>query len=74
MMEKIREHKKMVTVIVILLVLVLGFGFYEYRSRKAAQEAAAELVLKGNVDLREVSLAFRNSDRISDIYGKKGTR
>lgn len=72
MMEKIREHKKTVAVIVILLVLVLGFGFYEYRSRKAAEEAATELVLKGNLDLREVSLAFRNSDRISDIYVEEG--
>lgn len=47
-------------------------GRYEYRSRKAAEEAAHQLVLYGNVDLREVSLAFKNSDRISDILVEEG--
>ena len=71
MMEKIRAHKKL-AVILLIAVLLLGAGFYAYRSRKAAEESAGQLVLKGNVDLREVSLAFRNSDRIAEIFVEEG--
>lgn len=72
MFEKCREHKKAFILIAALLILAVGFGCYEYRSRKAAEEAAHQLVLYGNVDLREVSLAFKNSDRISDILVEEG--
>jgi secretion protein len=72
MFEKCREHKKAFVLIAALLILAVGFGCYEYRSRKAAEEAAHQLVLYGNVDLREVSLAFKNSDRISDILVEEG--
>lgn len=74
MLEKIREHKKTVVLVAAVLVLALGFGFYQYRSHKAAEEAARQLVLNGNVDLREVSLAFKNSDRISDILVEEGDK
>ena len=72
MLDKIKEHKKASVLAVLLLVLILGFGLYQYRNHKAAEEAARQLVLYGNVDLREVSLAFKNSDRISDILVEEG--
>lgn len=72
MLDKIKEHKKASVLAALLLVLILGFGLYQYRNHKAAEEAARQLVLYGNVDLREVSLAFKNSDRISDILVEEG--
>jgi HlyD family secretion protein len=70
--EKLKENKKIVAAVVIVLAAILAFGGYEYHERKAAEEAAKTLTLRGNVDLREVSLAFRNSDRIAEIDVDEG--
>lgn len=72
-MEKIKGNKKLVIILAIILAL-LGFGFYMVREKSAERLAASELTLKGNVDLREVSLAFRNSDRISEMFVEEGDR
>lgn len=40
--------------------------------RHEAKLAAQTLTLNGNVDLREVSLAFKNSDRIAEILVEEG--
>ena len=71
MLEKIKSNKKII-VILLIVIVVLGFGSYMYREKSAEREAACRLTLKGNVDLREVSLAFRNSDRISEMYVEEG--
>ena len=71
MLEKIKSNKKII-VILLIVIVVLGFGSYMYREKSAEREAASQLTLKGNVDLREVSLAFRNSDRISEMYVEEG--
>ncbi|MEE3452597.1 efflux RND transporter periplasmic adaptor subunit [Dialister sp.] len=73
MMEKIKGNKKLVIILLIVLV-ILGAGFYMVREKSAERLAASELTLKGNVDLREVSLAFRNSDRISEMFVEEGDR
>lgn len=72
-MEKIKGNKKLVIILLIVLV-ILGAGFYMVREKSAERLAASELTLKGNVDLREVSLAFRNSDRISEMFVEEGDR
>jgi HlyD family secretion protein len=37
-------------------------------------EAARELVLYGNVDLRQVALAFNNNERIATVLVQEGDR
>ena len=67
MMETIQNHKREFGIGAIILAVLLIFSFYEYHEKKQAELAASQLELNGNVDLREVSLAFRNSDRITEI-------
>lgn len=64
--------KKGAAVIVLVLVIAAGvFGYQRYEAAQAA-EAAKVLSLSGNVDVREVSLAFRGSDRIAEILVDEG--
>ena len=69
---KIRQPKKMAAVL--LVVAVLGGALYAYQrhEEQARLAASRELTLSGNVDLREVTLAFRQSDRIADIFVEEG--
>ncbi|MDD6127543.1 MAG: HlyD family efflux transporter periplasmic adaptor subunit [Veillonellaceae bacterium] len=59
---------------VVVLVLAIAEGVLGYQRYEAAQaeEAAKVLSLSGNVDVREVSLAFRGSDRIAEILVDEG--
>lgn len=68
-----RKGWKKAVVGLLVLVLAVG-GYFGYTRYEAAQkaEAAKTLSLSGNVDLREVSLAFRESDRIADILVDEG--
>lgn len=67
-----RFGKKGAAVIIVLVLVVAGvFGWQRYEAAKAA-EAANVLTLNGNVDVREVSLAFRGSDRIAEILVDEG--
>lgn len=55
------------------MVLQIGGGiFYFQNSAKVEAEKATELKLFGNVDVREVNLDFRQSDRISEIFVEEG--
>ncbi len=59
--------------VLILLVVVLiagGGGFYWWYTQGTA--ATNELVLYGNVDLRQVDLAFNDSGRITDVLVDEG--
>ena len=62
------EHKKILTGAAILcLVCGIGWGVYEhYASIKKP------LVLYGNVDIRQVSLAFNSSERIDEMTKNEG--
>ena len=46
-------------------------GYYAYT---AAQKDDTALVLYGNVDIRQVSLAFNSSERIEEMYVDEGDR
>lgn len=64
-------QKKMVAVLVLLA--FLAGGIFYWRANAAREAAAAqELTLMGNVDVREVSLAFRQSDRIKELLVEAG--
>ena len=60
-------------VLLLIAVCLLGIAAYLY-STFCQQEAQEELVLQGNVDVREVSLAFRQSDRILELLVEEGDR
>ena len=57
-----------------LVLLAAGSGAYLYHAHESAMqhERAAHLKLSGNVDIREVTLAFRPSERISEILVDEG--
>jgi HlyD family secretion protein len=60
-------------VVIALLVLVLAAaGFLWWRSQE--QKDQRELVLYGNIDLRQVQLAFNNSERIAAVLAQEGDR
>lgn len=53
----------------LLLVGVLAWGWWQQRP---ADEAASPLVLHGNVDQRQVSLAFNTAERITELTVREG--
>lgn len=58
--------------VVVLLVLGLG-GFWYYESTLAGENhGQKELKLSGNVEIREIDLAFRGSDRITELFVNEG--
>src|SRR5262252_5659687 len=50
----------------------LVIAFIWWRAHRAT--GAGELVLHGNVDLRQVELAFNNSERIASVLVEEGNR
>ena len=61
-------------ILAVILVLLVGAGIFAYHHHEEAakQAAARELTLSGNVDVREVTLSFRGSDRVKDILVEEG--
>jgi len=54
-----------------LILIVLAGGFWWWRLHRQPTQAG-QLALYGNVDLREVNLAFNGSQRIASIYVEEG--
>lgn len=67
------EKKKIIRPVVILLILALAGGGWWYTHREQGN-ATGTLVLYGNVDIREVDLAFNNSEHIDRILVQEGDR
>lgn len=57
----------------IVVLAAVGVGVWFWRSRGQA-EAADRLVLYGNVDIRQVQLAFNGSERIAALLVEEGDR
>ncbi|MBA1155805.1 efflux RND transporter periplasmic adaptor subunit [Microvirga mediterraneensis] len=57
--------------VIILLIAALGGGIWWYLNR---QPASDELVLYGNVELRQVTLAFNGSQRIAEVLVEEGAQ
>ena len=64
--------KRAVLVVALIGGLVLAGGLIWWLSQRAHE--APELVLHGNVDLRQVDLAFNNSERIAAVLVQEGDR
>ena len=60
-------NKKILALLALLLVLI-GVGVKWYQSKHSDTAA----VYHGNVDIRQVSLAFNGSDRVKDILVQEG--
>jgi len=58
----------LIALAVVLVVLAAGLAWWLFQPKKAP----AELVLYGNVDLREVDLAFNNNERIASVLVQEG--
>lgn len=65
-MTYIRQYKT--ALILIFLALLAAIGFYFYRQNQEEQQ----LTLYGNVDVRQVSLAFNASERIDTLLVEEG--
>lgn len=67
-MSKLKEHK--VPLIILLIIVIACAGFYYYRQ----SQSSSELKLYGNVDVRQVSLAFNSSERIDKMLVEEGAQ
>jgi HlyD family secretion protein len=61
-------------ILIVLLVAAAGAGGGYWWWKKHHQAAPTELTLYGNLDLRQVQLAFNNSERISAVLVQEGDR
>lgn len=64
--------KRMVLIILLIAVVGAAAGLTWWLGRR--DSTARELVLHGNVDLRQVQLSFNNSERIADVLVQEGDR
>jgi len=58
----------------LLVLLIIGAGTYWWLQKKDGAEAESLLTLYGNIDIREVRLAFNGSERIEEIRVQEGDR
>jgi HlyD family secretion protein len=65
--------KKTVRAAAVLAVLLAGGGFYLWQVRQDTRPAD-RLVLYGNVDIRQIELAFNGSERIDALEVQEGDR
>lgn len=66
------KRRKILAAVLIVLLLGIGGWFYHVHEQDLAQAASHELKLSGNVDVREISLSFRQSDRIAALLVDAG--
>jgi HlyD family secretion protein len=64
--------KRAILVVTVLVVIGLAAGLAWWLNRR--DSAASEIVLYGNVDLRQVQLSFNNSERIAAVLVQEGER
>ena len=62
-MEWLGRNRKSV-IIAVVLVIAFAAGYFFYKSRNAEQ---GKLILYGNVDIRQISLAFNSNGRIEEM-------
>ncbi|AHG66149.1 efflux RND transporter periplasmic adaptor subunit [Advenella mimigardefordensis] len=61
---------KKIAVVAALVLIAIGVGTWWFYGRPAP--AADHLTLYGNIDIRQVSLAFENSDRVREMRVEEG--
>ncbi len=66
------KHKALVAVLAALAALAIGYGLVRFWEQPKADPN--RLLLYGNVDLRQVELAFNDSERIEAVLVQEGDR
>ena len=69
-MEFLAKHKKIIALAAVVILAAAGFYFW-YRDH---HKETGPLVLYGNVDIRQVSVAFNGSERIEEMTKREGDR
>ena len=67
-MLNLKEHKKKIIGLAAVVAVAIGAGYYYFSQQNDG------LVLYGNVDIRQVSLAFNSSERIEKMLVEEGDR
>ncbi|HTT12341.1 MAG TPA: HlyD family efflux transporter periplasmic adaptor subunit [Burkholderiaceae bacterium] len=62
--------KRLIVVSVLVVLAVAAWGWW----RTGRQETRSELILHGNVDIRQVSLAFDGTGRVVELHADEGDR
>jgi HlyD family secretion protein len=65
---------KIFIIVGLLILVAIAAGFGLWRHERSAEENQNRLVLYGNVDLRQVDLAFNNSERIAEVLVQEGAK
>ena len=68
----IKDHKKISVVLLLTAAICAAFFAYRHWEEARAAENSKLLRLFGNADVREVTAAFRTSDRIAAMYAEEG--
>ena len=68
MLSKVKNKKKIMLIVVIAAVVFGGIYFFTKKSK------SDDVILYGNVDIRQVSLAFNANDRIDKIFVEEGDK
>src|SRR3954471_3649522 len=63
------NRRMMRVVLLAVLAIALGLGVWWWLHGRAGKDV---LTLYGNVDLRQVDLAFNNSERVTEVLVKEG--
>lgn len=67
------NKKKAMRFLMVLMLVGIGAGSWWYVGKRDAQDET-RLVLYGNVDIREIDLAFNNSEHIDQLLVQEGDR
>lgn len=66
------RRRRSLRALVVLLLIISVAGFVSYRYFQTPEEVAAELTLLGNIDVRQVDLAFKVAGRIESLFVDEG--
>ena len=70
-----KKKKVLIAGVILLVVLAaVAIGFALGRHWENSKKEQNQLVLYGNVDLRQVDLAFNNNERITEVLAQEGDR
>ena len=67
------NKKKAICFLMVLILVAIGVGSWWYVGKRDVQDETL-LVLYGNVDIREIDLAFNNSEHIDQLLAQEGDR
>ena len=66
------KKKALIPIVAIILALVAGFVYW--KSQLSISDNSGSLVLYGNIDIREVRLAFNGNEHVGEIFVEEGDR